>query len=103
MGKTVNEQIAKGRMLVEGLRNNLDELASKGVNAEMVEKLEKLCNQTEEKGGEQDKLNEEYHRKTAEVSSLMAALKGSINEIKSVIKPHYLPTEWAKYGIPDKK
>lgn len=103
MGKTVNEQIAKGRSLVEGIRSNLAELESRGITAETIEKLEKLCNQTEEKGAEQDKLNEEYHRKTAEVSSLMAALKGSINEIKGMIKPHYLPTEWIKYGILDKK
>lgn len=103
MGKTVNEQIAKGRSLVEGLSQNLAELESKGITAEMVAKLEDLCNQTQQKGAEQDKLNEEYHAKTAEVSALMAALKGTINEVKGIIKPHYLPTEWIKYGIQDKK
>lgn len=103
MGKTVNEQIAKGRALVDGLRNNLAEVANHGITAEMIDKLDEICAATDTKGREQDELNEAYHAKTAEVSVLMLELKNSINAIKTVIKPHYLPTEWQKFGIPDKK
>lgn len=103
MGKTVNEQIAKGRALAEGLKNNLEAAAERGITAEMIEKLEEICAATQLKGEEQDALNAAYHDKTAEVSELMLELKRSINDLKQVIKPYYAQAEWARFGIADKK
>jgi len=103
MGKTVNEQISKGRTLCEGLKSKISEVESRGISSEMIEKLETLCSKTATEGEEQDRIKDMYHAKTAEVSKLMAELKDSIATIKRAIKPYYPQNEWIKFGIEDKK
>lgn len=103
MGKTIDEQVLKGRTLAEGLKANIEELKEKGVTAEAIELLEKIYIKTEKLGAEQDKIKEEYHAKTAEVSVAMLELKNSIQNLKSLIKPYYTQNQWIKFGITDKK
>ena len=103
MSKTVQEQVAKGKLLVSGLRNNIDEAQSRNISTETIDKLDKLCQKTEREGSAQDEIKELYHKKTSEVSALMLELKNSINEIKKSIKPYYAQSEWVKFGIEDKK
>ena len=103
MSKTVQEQVAKGKLLVSGLRNNIDEAQSRNISTETIDKLEELCQKTEREGSAQDEIKELYHKKTGEVSALMLELKNTINEIKKSIKPYYAQSEWAKFGIEDKK
>ena len=103
MSKTVQEQVKKGKLLVSGLRNNIEEMKSRNINSEILNRLEELCQTTEKEGGAQDELKEMYHKKTVEVSALMLELKNSINDIKKSIKPYYPQPEWIKFGIEDKK
>lgn len=103
MGKTIDEQVLKGRTLAEGLRANIEELKERGVSAADIEKLENIFLATEKLGAEQDEIKEQYHKKTADVSASMLDLKNCISEIKSKIKPFYTQDLWAKFGIMDKK
>lgn len=103
MSKTVQEQVAKGKLLVSGLRNNIEEAKSRNISIEIINRLDELCQTTEKEGSAQDEIKEMYHKKTAEVSALMLELKNSINDIKKYIKPYYTQSEWIKFGIEDKK
>ena len=103
MGKTIDEQVLKGRSLAEGLKANIEELKEKGVTPEAVEKLVEIYLTTEKLGTEQDKIKEEYHAKTAEVNAAMLELKNSILTLKALIKPYYTQDQWLKFGITDKK
>ena len=103
MSKTVNQQVQKGVTLTAGLRANTAEIEKHGITKEMINHLEELCNKTQTEGDEQDRIKDQYHTKTAEVSVLMLELKNTINDIKKNIKPYYAQSEWIKFGIEDKK
>ena len=103
MSKNVNQQVQKGVTLTAGLRANTAEIEKHGITKEMINRLEELCNKTQTEGDEQDRIKDQYHTKTAEVSVLMLELKNTINKIKKNIKPYYAQSEWIKFGIEDKK
>lgn len=103
MSKTIDLQIEKCRILIEGLRRNLAEVADKGINAEGLDALERNIGALTEAGRECDALRAELAGKVKRMNGILFEVKEAFGETKKKIKSNYQQYDWAKYGVMDKR
>ena len=85
MSKTIELQIEKSRVLIEGLNSNIAELRSKGINDE--------C----------DALREKLSGKVKEMNEVLKRVKDSFADHKRIVKSNYPQERWINYGVQDKR
>ena len=86
MSKTIELQIEKSRVLVEGLNKNIESLRAKGISEDSLQSMTNDLNLLKEANDECDKAREELSLK-----------------VKRIIKTSYPQEQWINYGVQDKR
>lgn len=103
MAKTIDLQVEKSRVLIEGLNNNLAEIADKGIVKAELDVMQAELDALAKANEECDALRESLSAKVREVNSKLAVVKDKFAEKKKIIKGNYPQDEWSKYGVLDKR
>ena len=103
MSKTVEQQIEKGRTLIEGLHRHVKEMGEHGVSNAEIDRMEQSLNELNVANDEVDRLREELQPKVKHMNEVLASVKAAYAETKKTLKGYYPQERWADYGIPDKR
>ena len=103
MSKTVEQQIEKGRKLVEGLRRHVKEMGERGISNAEIDQMEQSLAELAAANNEVDRLREELQPKVKHMNDVLAQVKTTYGEAKKSLKGYYPQERWADYGIPDKR
>lgn len=103
MSKTIETQIEKSYLLVNGLRNNIDDLRDKGVNEETLRDMENNLKSLEELNRQCDEMRARLKDKVRETNGVLDSTKQAYFDLKKIIKNNYLQEEWNRYGVMDKR
>lgn len=103
MAKTYSMQVEKARILLEGLRKNLEQVAGYGVTEETLAQLERDASETERMDTELDALRLQVSEKAGMASKQLEELRKQVQELKSVVKKNFDQTRWEALGVPDKR
>jgi len=103
MSKTVELQIEKSRMLVEGLRKHLTSGKGGGVTNEEINRMEEDLKTLEAANAEVDRIREELSPKVKQMNDVLAKVKTLYADKKKALKGYYPQEQWADYGVPDKR
>lgn len=103
MSKTIEQQIEKSKMLIDGFRSNVGLLSVHGVTADKLNEMEgELCKLVE-MNAECDKLREELSVKVKNMNGILNVVKYSFFDYKKIIKQNYPQERWIDFGIADKR
>lgn len=103
MSKTYQDQIDKARALVSGVRKNYEKIKDKGITLEELAALEANLDDGARLNAEVDALREQTSAKVRQANGKLADIKDVAQRIKRTVKQNYDPTEWADFGVPDKR
>lgn len=103
MSKTIETQIEKSRILIEGLRNNISTLADKGITTGELDQMSASLDRLREANRECDELRSVLSAKVHDMNSILLSVKEAFAEKKRVIKGYYPQEEWMRYGVQDKR
>ena len=103
MAKTVELQIEKSRILIEGLRKHLATGVGGGVDTSEINNMEKVLEALAAANDECDRLRAELSVKVKNMNQLLQTAKAAYIEQKRTIKGYYPQEQWAQYGVPDKR
>lgn len=103
MSKTIETQIEKSYLLVNGLRNNIDALRDKGINEETLRDMENNLKSLEELNRQCDEMRARLKGKVRETNEVLNSTKQAYFDLKKIIKNNYLQEEWNRYGVMDKR
>ena len=99
MSKTIDLQIEKSQVLIEGLNNNIAELGSKGIYAEKLTAMGNDLATLKKMNNECDALREELAGRVKQ----MKCVKDDFAAHKRIIKCNYPQERWINYGVQDKR
>ena len=103
MSKTIELQIEKSRVLIEGLSKNIDALAGKGISDSSLESMTKDLERLTLANEECDRVREELSQKVKHMNAILTSVKEAFAEKKRIIKTSYPQEDWMKYGVQDKR
>ena len=103
MSKTIDLQIEKSRVLIEGLSKNLETLRSKGIVSDELQAMSADLDKLKAANDECDRIREELSRKVKAMNGILAGVKDAFAEKKRIIKTNYPQEEWIIYGVQDKR
>lgn len=103
MSKTIDLQIEKSRVLIDGLRKNLDALRDKGFSAEELDDMSAQLDTLKVANEECDAIRAQLSQKVKHVNGIMDSVKERFVEKKKVIKGYYPQEEWIRFGVQDKR
>lgn len=103
MSKTIDLQIEKSRVLIDGLRNNIDALKDKGFSCEELDAMGADLDALRQANEECDAIREQLSAKVKNVNGILAGVKEKFAEKKKIIKGYYPQEEWLRYGVQDKR
>ncbi len=103
MSKTIDLQIEKSRLLIDGARKHLSELQNKGFSAAELDKMAADLELLKAANVECDKVREELSKRVKNCNTIMDTVKNMFAEKKKIIKQNYVQEQWAKYGVQDKR
>lgn len=103
MSKTTETQIEKSRLLINGFKSHMEELAVYGIRPEQMEAMSSALSELHEAGKEADAIKALLSAATKRVNDIMATVKTDYQEKKHIIKLNYPQEKWMDYGVPDKR
>ncbi len=103
MAKTIDLQVQKSRMLIEGLRANISEFSDKGISLDDLDRMNEMINKLDEANKECDAIRESLRLKVKDMNDILQNVKTDFAEKKKIVKGYYLQEQWAKYGVMDKR
>lgn len=103
MSKTIDLQIEKSRVLIEGLRKNIDALRDKGFCPEELDAMSADLTALKQANEECDAIREQLSAKVKNVNGILTGVKEKFAEKKKIIKGCYPQEEWIRYGVQDKR
>ena len=103
MSKTIDLQVEKSRLLIDGIRKNLSELADKGFSGAELDEMAAELEQLKAANAECDAVREQLSAKVKRCNDIMNSVKEKFAEKKKIIKGYYPQEEWLKYGVQDKR
>ena len=103
MSKTIDLQIEKSRVLIEGLSKNLETLRSKGIVSDELQAMSADLDKLKAANDECDQIREELSRKVKAMNGILAGVNDAFAEKKLIIKTNYPQEEWIIYGVQDKR
>ncbi len=103
MSQVHSNSIKKTELLITGLRRNKETLENKGIDEQLITKLEISKNQSVTYEKEKDALRAELKAKTLQAMIRMNEISSLTKQIKQIIKKNYDQSKWADFGIMDKK
>jgi uncharacterized coiled-coil DUF342 family protein len=103
MSKTIDLQIEKSRVLIEGIRKNIEGLRDKGFNEEELNQMEAELSELKKANDECDVTRAELSEKVKRCNEIMTSVKEKFSDKKKAIKGYYPQEEWIRYGVQDKR
>lgn len=103
MSKTIDLQIEKCRLLIDGMRANLANLADKGVTDESLSHLAGELDRLTAASQECDAMRETLSAKVKAMNTILADVKEAYADNKRKVKTNYPQEQWARYGVTDKR
>ena len=103
MSKTYENQVAKAKMLAEGMKKHLNELAVHGVKQEALDLLISTSEEALKRSKEVDQLRMVVSEKAHEANAVLADVKAKYQEQKAILKKYYPAEQWGKFGLMDKR
>jgi len=103
MSKTIDLQVEKSRLLIEGYRKHLDELKNKGVNPQQLDKMEADLKALKAAGQECELIRANLAEKVRNMNDILQTVKDDFQEQKMLVKSAYEQPQWVRYGIMDKR
>ena len=103
MSITILNEIDKAKVLVDGMRNNLDKAKELGIDAPALDRLEKAFTDLKIKDDELDALRRRATLKVKENNELLADMKEQMLSMRKAVKQNYPQQEWISSGVQDKR
>ena len=103
MSKTIELQIEKSRVLIEGLSKNIGALTSKGITDSSLESMTKDLEKLALANEECSRVREELSIKVKHMNSILATVKEAFADKKRIIKTNYPQEHWIRYCVQDKR
>lgn len=103
MSKTIDLQIEKSRILIDGLRNNIDTLKDKGFSIDELNVMSAELDALRQVNKECDSIREQLSSKVKHLNMILTGVKDKFAEKKRIIKGYYPQEEWIHYGVQDKR
>lgn len=103
MSKTIDLQIEKSRVLIDGLRKNLDALKGKGFSSDELDAMAADLDALKVANDECDAVREQLSQKVKVVNGILTGVKEKFAEKKRIIKQSYPQEQWLHYGVQDKR
>lgn len=103
MSITILNEIDKAKVLVDGMRKNLDKAKQLGIEAPALDRLEKAYTVLKTKDDELDALRRQATLKVKENNELLADMKAQMLTIRKAVKENYPQQEWMDFGVQDKR
>jgi len=103
MSKTIQAQIDKSQMLLDGLRGHAAEVAEKGVTNDAMNRMEETLKCLAAANNECDALRETLSLKVKSMNATLAEAKDQFAGLKRIVKNNYLQEEWQRFGVQDKR
>lgn len=103
MSKTISTQIEKAQILISGLRKNLHLVANKGIDAQLLDKMEAISKELAEQSKKVKVLREEVAKEVKIATKLQNELRGKFYDTKRIIKTNFLQEKWETFGVLDKR
>ncbi len=103
MSKTYLDQMAKAKMLVNGLRKNAEWAEKHNISQEDLLAMEMTIGEGEKLNAEVDALREKTHEIVTLANEKMIEVKDKMTCIKRIIKANVDPSRWMDYGVMDKR
>ena len=103
MSKTFEDQVLKAKVLAEGMKVNLNELAVRGVKEDVLDSLIAASEEAIKKSQEVDRLRMATTEKLQEANAVLSEVKEKYNELRMIIKNHYPLEQWYRFGLMDKR
>lgn len=103
MSITILNEIDKAKVLVDGMRKNLDKAKQLGIDAPALDRLEKAFTDLKIKDDELDALRRRATLKVKENNELLADMKEQMLLMRKAVKQNYPQQEWMSFGVQDKR
>lgn len=103
MSITILNEIDKAKVLVDGMRKNLDKAKQLGIDAPALDRLEKAFTDLKIKDDELDALRRRATLKVKENNELLADMKQQMLSMRKAVKQNYPQQEWMSFGVQDKR
>lgn len=103
MSKTIDLQIEKSRVLIEGLSKNIETLRDKGIVSDELQAMTADLERLKVANDECDKIREELSQKVKDMNAILSGVKEAFAEKKRIIKMNYPQEQWIRYGVQDKR
>ena len=103
MSKTFEDQALKAKVLAEGMKVNLNELAVRGVKVDVLDSLIAASEETIKMSQEVDRLRMAATEKLQEANAVLSEVKEKYNELRMIIKSSYPLEQWHRFGLMDKR
>lgn len=103
MSKVFETNALKGKSLASGMKKQLAELSKYGVKEADLSAMEQDADKAIEMIREVDRMREETTLKLAEANAQLNSLRERANVYRKLIKSNYLPDQWERFGLMDKR
>ena len=103
MSKTIELQIEKSQVLIEGLNRNIGELRSKGVRDESLTTMSNDLAALKKMSDECDAIREDLAGKVKKMNEVLKRVKDAFADHKRIVKSNYPQEHWINYGVQDKR
>jgi len=103
MSKTIDLQIEKSRVLIDGIRKNLASLEDKGFSAAELDKMEADLVALKAANQECEAIREQLSAKVKHCNGILDNVKAVFADKKKTIKGYYPQEQWLRYGVQDKR
>ena len=103
MSKTFEDQALKAKVMAEGMKVNLNELAVRGVKVDVLDSLIAASEEAIKMSQEVDRLRMAATEKLQEANAVLSEVKEKYNELRMIIKSSYPLEQWHRFGLMDKR
>ncbi len=103
MSKTFEDQALKAKVLAEGMKVNLNELAVRGVKENVLDSLIAASEEAIKMSQEVDRLRMAATEKLQEANAVLSEVKEKYNELRMIVKSSYPLEQWYRFGLMDKR
>lgn len=97
------DEVAATKVLLAGLKSNLERLRKRGIDAAFIAELEEIYNQVLILDNEQEALKARLKEKTSALEEQIGAIQKYKSEARKVVKLEMPQESWREFGITDKK
>lgn len=103
MEKSYASNVNDAKLMIAGIKANIEALSGRGLNAEYVADYEAIYSDALRLDNEQESLKAQLKTKTKELDNKMKELDKKTGYSKKTVKMDVEKTKWKEFGIKDKQ